>query len=84
MPQLIDVSHATKRGSSLGITIPKKVQEKLGIKGEEIVGFYEDNGKIILEEDRLDFVKGHNDKLYYSYFQSVMASFWCIHEGTLN
>ena len=50
MPQLIDVSHATKRGSSLGITIPKKVQEKLGIEGEEIVGFYEDNGKIILKK----------------------------------
>ena len=44
MSQLIDVSHTSKRGSSLRITIPKKVQEKLDVKEEDIVGFYEEDG----------------------------------------
>ncbi len=32
MPKLVDVSEVLRRGTSLRITIPKKVQEKLGIK----------------------------------------------------
>ena len=50
MPHLIDVSHTSKRGSSLRITIPKRVQEKLGVKEEDIVGFYEEDGKVILKK----------------------------------
>lgn len=37
-----------KGGSSLRITIPKKVQSKLHIKEEDILGFYEEDGRIIL------------------------------------
>ncbi len=50
MPQLVEVTHVSKRGSSIRITIPKKVQEKLGVKDEDIVGFYEENGHIILRK----------------------------------
>ena len=50
MPQLLDVSHASKRGSSLRITIPKRVQEKLAVKEGEILGFYEEDGKVILKK----------------------------------
>lgn len=50
MPQLLDVSHTSKRGTSLRITIPKRVQGKLGVKEEDIIGFYEEDGKIILKK----------------------------------
>lgn len=48
MPQLIEVSHVSRRGSSLRMTLPKKVQAKLGVKEEDILGFYEEDGKIII------------------------------------
>ncbi len=46
---LIDVSHVSKRGSSLRITVPKRVIEKMKIKPEDIVGFFEEDGKIYIE-----------------------------------
>ena len=36
MQQLVDVSHVSKRGSSLRITLSKKVQAILGVKEEEL------------------------------------------------
>lgn len=50
MQQLVDVTHLSKRGSSLRKTLPKKVQVKLDVKEEDILGFYEENGKIILRK----------------------------------
>lgn len=50
MSKLLDVSHLSKRGSSLRMTVPKKVQVKLGVREEDIVGFYEENGKIVLKK----------------------------------
>lgn len=50
--QLIDISHVSKRGSSLRITIPKKVAEAMELNEEEIVGFYLDQGKVIVEKIR--------------------------------
>ena len=50
MQQLVDVSHLSKRGSSLRLTLPKKVQAILGAKEEDIVGFYEEDGKIVLRK----------------------------------
>ena len=50
MQQLVDVSHLSKRGSSLRMTVPKKVQEKLGVKEEYIVGYYEENGRVFLKK----------------------------------
>ena len=50
MPQLLEVSHVSRRGVSLRITIPKKAAEELDLKEGEIVGFYEGNGNIILKK----------------------------------
>ena len=50
MPQLLQVSHVSKRESSLRITLPKKAAEILDIKSGDIVGFYEDNGSIVLRK----------------------------------
>lgn len=50
MQQLVEVSHISKRGSSLRMTLPKKVQVKLGIEESDILGFYEENGKIVLKK----------------------------------
>ena len=49
MIKLIEVSHAKKRGSSIGLIIPRKVLEILRIGDEGIVGFYESEGKIYLK-----------------------------------
>ena len=50
MQQLVDVSHISKRGSSLRITIPKKIQAILGVKEEGILGFYVEDGKVVLKK----------------------------------
>ena len=50
MPQLLEVSHVSKREASLRITIPKKAAEALDLKEGDIVGFYEDSGNIILRK----------------------------------
>lgn len=47
---LIDVSHVSKRGSSLRITLPKKVSGKLGIEPEDILGYYYDGDVVVLEK----------------------------------
>lgn len=47
---LIDVSHVSRRGSSLRITLPRKVSEKLGIEPEDILGYYSDGDVIVLEK----------------------------------
>ena len=50
MPKLLQVSHVLKRGVSLGITLPKGIREKLGLNEGDILGFYEEDGKIILKK----------------------------------
>jgi len=50
MPELIDVSHVSKRGSSLRITIPKKVATELDLVGEDLVGFYKEGDKIVISK----------------------------------
>ncbi|MCL4340861.1 MAG: AbrB/MazE/SpoVT family DNA-binding domain-containing protein [Candidatus Thermoplasmatota archaeon] len=47
---LIDVSHVSKRGSSLRMTLPKKVAEQLQIEPKDIVGFYLDGKNVSLEK----------------------------------
>ncbi len=49
---LVDISHVSRRGSSLRITIPKKVSEKLDINPEDILGFYFDGTEMIIEKMR--------------------------------
>lgn len=50
MPQLPQVSHVSRRGASQGITLPKGIRERLGLNEGDIVGFYEEDGKIILKK----------------------------------
>ena len=49
---LLDVSHASKRGTSIRISIPRKVVEKLGIGPEDIIGFYLIEGRVLIEKLR--------------------------------
>ncbi|KAA8923407.1 AbrB/MazE/SpoVT family DNA-binding domain-containing protein [Thermoplasma sp.] len=46
----MDVSHVSSRGSSLRITIPKKVIQRLDIKPEDIIGFFDDDGRVTIEK----------------------------------
>jgi hypothetical protein len=50
MPGLVDVSHAKRKGSSVGLIVLKKVLQKLGIDEEGIVGSYETAGQIYLRK----------------------------------
>ena len=50
MPQLLEVSYASKRRVSLRITVPKKAAAAMDLKVGDIVGFYEDNGNIVLRK----------------------------------
>ena len=42
--QLIDVAHVSMRGTSVRITLPKKIVQRLKIGDGEIIAFYDDNG----------------------------------------
>lgn len=48
--ELLDVSHASKRGTSLRVSVPRKVSERLDLCPEDIVGFYVENDKIYLSK----------------------------------
>ncbi len=50
MRTLIDVSHVSKKSKSLRITLPKKVIDELRIQPSEILGYYLEDGKIVLEK----------------------------------
>jgi len=50
MPQLLDVSHVSKRGTSLKVALPKRIAEILGAGEREVLGFYEVDGKIVIEK----------------------------------
>ena len=51
MQQLVDVSHVSKRGSSLRMTVPNKFQIKLGVKEDHVVGLYGGDVKFPSEKD---------------------------------
>ena len=44
MPQLLEVSHVSKKEASLRITIPKKAVEALNANTGDIFGFYQEDG----------------------------------------
>jgi antitoxin component of MazEF toxin-antitoxin module len=51
MPHLIDISHVSKNGYSLNITLPKSLWKMLDIDEEKCtIGFYEMDGKIIIQK----------------------------------
>jgi AbrB family looped-hinge helix DNA binding protein len=48
--KLIAVAKTSSKGSSLRITIPKEVAEKLNISESEHIGFYVENDKITVRK----------------------------------
>ena len=46
--RLIAVSRTSSRGSSLRITLPKEVSEMLKVGEKDHIGFYENNGEVIV------------------------------------
>lgn len=46
--RLIAVTKASLRGSSLRITLPKEIAEILKVGEKDHVGFYENNGEVIV------------------------------------
>lgn len=48
--KLIEIAKTSRRSTSLRITLPKQVAEKLSIGEEEFVGFYEENNEIIIRK----------------------------------
>ena len=47
--ELVEVSHISKKGTSLRLSIPKKVAERIRVGAGDIVGFYSDGERIWLE-----------------------------------
>jgi AbrB family looped-hinge helix DNA binding protein len=47
--ELVDITRTSKRGTSLRITLPKRIAEKLLIKEGEFVGFHMEEDKVIVE-----------------------------------
>ena len=50
MSQLLDVSHVSKKGVSMRMTLPRIIRERLKIKDGDILGFYEDKGDIVIRK----------------------------------
>ena len=50
MPQLIEVTHASKRGASFRITLPKKTAEALKANACDIIGFYQEDGRVYVKK----------------------------------
>lgn len=48
--KLIAVTKTSKRGSSLRITLPKDIAEKLKVSESEHIGFYEVNGETVIRK----------------------------------
>ena len=48
--KLIAVSRTSRKESSLRITLPKEVAEKLNVSESEHIGFYEVKGEIVVRK----------------------------------
>ena len=48
--KLQQIMYTIKKGTSLRITLPKKIAERLSIKEGEFLGFYEKDGVIYLKK----------------------------------
>ena len=48
--KLIAVTKTSKRGSSLRMTLPREIAEKLNVSESEHIGFYEVNGEIVVRK----------------------------------
>ena len=50
MPQLIEVKHVSKSGTSLRITLPKKAAEALKANAGDIIGFYQEGNRVFVKK----------------------------------
>ena len=48
--KLIAVTRTSSKGTSLRITLPKEVAEKLNVSESEHIGFYEVKGEIVVRK----------------------------------
>ena len=48
--KLIAVTRTSSKGSSLRVTLPKEVAEKLNVSESEHIGFYEVKGEIMIKK----------------------------------
>jgi antitoxin component of MazEF toxin-antitoxin module len=48
--KLIAVTRTSSKGSSLRMTLPKEIAEKLNVSVSEHIGFYEVNGEIMVRK----------------------------------
>ena len=48
--KLIAVTRTSSKGTSLRITLPKEVAEKLNVSESEHIGFYEVKGEIVVRD----------------------------------
>ena len=48
--KLIAVTRTSSKGSSLRITLPKEVAEKLNVSESEHIGFYDVKGEIVVRK----------------------------------
>ena len=48
--KLLAVTKTSSRGSSLRITLPKEIAEKLNVSESEHIEFYEVNGEIVVRK----------------------------------
>lgn len=47
--KILDVTHISTRGSSYGVTLPKKVIDKLNLEPDDIPIYLEKDGEVIEE-----------------------------------
>jgi len=50
MPQMLEVTHVSKRGSSLRIKLLKMDGEKLWISPDDVLGFYEEGDIMMIQK----------------------------------
>ena len=48
--KLLAVTKTSSRGSSLRITLPKEIAEKLNVSETEHIGFYEIDGEVVIRK----------------------------------
>lgn len=46
---LMDVAHVSSKGTSFRITIPRKVVKMLDLKDQDIIAFYREGSRVIIE-----------------------------------
>ena len=46
---ILDVVHVSSKGTSYRMTLPRKIVEMMGVKDDDLIAFYSENGKICIK-----------------------------------